>query len=172
MTWWPRLAVLDRTRIVAYLSAAAAALAFIGCATAAGHVVFWGALLVMLGWLGALVDGSAAGLVLFTGALVLDWIVSDTPPTTWWALPAAALLALIWSVCVLAGAGPHAAALPPGLVRVWLIRTAWLAAGCCLLGALVLAATGRISVGSPGLAALALLAIAGAAVWFSVRGAD
>lgn len=172
MTWWPRLAVLDRTRIAAYLAAATAALAFVGCATAAGHFVLWGTLLVVLGWLGALVDGSAAGLVLFAGALVLDWIVSKPPPSTWWVLPATALLAVVWSVCVLAGAGPHAAALPADLVRVWLARTALLAAGCCLLGAIVLALTGRISVGSPALVALALLVISGAAVWFSVRGAD
>ena len=172
MTWWPRLAVLDRTRLSAYLVAGVAALCFLGCASAAGHFVFWGALLVTLGWLAALVDGSAAGLALFAAALLLDWVVSDPPPTTWWVLAAVALLAVIWSVCVLAGAGPHIAPLPRALVRVWLVRTGLLAAGCVALGDLVLLLTGRVATGSPILVTLALLAIAATAVWFSVRGAD
>ena len=171
MTWWPRLAVLDRTRIIAYPTAVVA-LGVAGCAGAAGHFVLWATVLVVIGWLGALIDGSAAGLALFVGAIVLDWVVSAPTPTTWWVLPAVALLTVVWSLCVLAGAGPHAAALPAPLVRVWLVRTALLAAGSCLLGGLVLALTGRVSVGSPVLVALALLAIAAATVWFSVRGAD
>lgn len=172
MTWWPRLAVLDRSRILAYLSAAVAALAFIGCSSAAGHFVLWGVLLITFGWLGALLDGSAAGLALFAAALFLDWIVSHPPATTWWVLPAVVALAIIWSVCVLAGAGPHQAPLPALLVRVWLVRTGVLAAGCCLLGALVLALTGRVAVASPILVTIALLAIAAAVVWFSVRTTD
>lgn len=172
MTWWPRLAVLDRTRIIAYLVAGGAALAFLGCAGAAGHFVLWGALLVTLGWLGALVDGSAAGLALFAAALLLDWIVSSTSPTTWWVLPAVALLAVIWSVCALAGAGPHNAPLPRQLVHRWMVRTGLLVAGCVVLGGLVLLLTGRVAIGSPVLVTLALLAIAAAAVWFSIRTAD
>ncbi|KYH45505.1 hypothetical protein [Branchiibius sp. NY16-3462-2] len=172
MTWWPRLAVLDRTRIMAYLVAGVAALIFLGCASAAGHLVLWGGLLIVLGWLAALVDGSAAGLALFAAALLLDWIVSSPSPTTWWVLPAVVLLAVSWSLCVLAGAGPHNAPLPRPLVRVWLVRTGLLAAGCAVLGALVLAVTGRVAIGSPVLVTLALLSIAATAVWFSVRGAD
>lgn len=169
MTWWPRLGVLHRDRLLAYLAVAVAAFAFVGCGAAAGGLAVIGVAAVVLGMVAVVVDGSAGAAALLLTALIFDWVISVPVAETWWTLPAVAALILAWSGSALAGSGPHEARLSPALVRAWLIRTAIVVLGCLAVGAAALSLVGIGQIDTPLIAALALLATAAAVVGLSVR---
>lgn len=169
MTWWPRLTVLHRDRILAYLAVAVAATGFAACAVAGGHLVVVGIAAVVLGLLAALIDGSAGATSLLMAALVIDWLISVRVAESWWSLPAMAFLAVVWAGCALAGSGPHEAPLPPRLLRVWALRTGLLVVGCAAMAAGMLPLVGVGELDTPAVAVLAMLAVAAGVVALSVR---
>lgn len=169
MTWWPRLGVLHRDRLLAYLAVVVTALLFVGCAAAAGHLVVAGVLAVVVALVAVVVDGSAGSAVLLLTALVFDWLISVRIAETWWTLPGTGLFILAWSGCALAGSGPHEARLSPSLVRAWLGRTTLLIAACVLVGAAALELIGIGQAGTPALAAIAVVGASAAVVALSVR---
>ncbi len=130
---------------------------FAATVAAAGHLVMFGLVLVVLTGLATFAGGNDLFVSLvFYGACLLLWLLAGASPTSWWSIPVALELWAVHSVRTLAVMGPPEAAVPRELALAWLRRTAWVAAATVVAGVAGLALAGA-SVSGTSYAACALL---------------
>ncbi|GAB3585579.1 hypothetical protein [Calidifontibacter terrae] len=168
-----RLVRMDPARVRALAAMLVAAVAFHLCAMAAGHPSTFLLILLLLCALavGIRTDGATESL-LFT-VLGVDWWLS-TDGLSWWSLPAATCLLVVHSAVTLVASGPDTAPVARELVLRWVRRTATVAVGCAVGGAMLLAARSVGVIGSWWIVPLALGVLAVVTVAFaeSVRGSE
>lgn len=141
MNFFPRMdriAHLHRDRVTAVGAALAAAVLLLVMTDLAGAMSWWGVLATLVA--GSVLLGSSdsfSGLLLLV-AMVAQWITSDMDETSWWVVPAAWLLLIAHVAVALAASGPDQAAIPRGVLGVWVPRTIVVGMATTVVAALAL----------------------------------